>query len=78
MTVLGSRGRRRVGRRVVLQHELIGIVAPGVNILSTVPRQKRSGGPDRLRWLDGASMATPVAGVAAILPEGRKRRLPRS
>jgi subtilisin family serine protease len=51
------------------------LVAPGVHILSTVPRQKASDADttDYDSW-DGTSMATPyVAGVAAILYARKKK-----
>jgi subtilisin family serine protease len=66
-----------VGRRASFSNTgaHIGIVAPGVNILSTVPRQKASlaDTADYDSW-DGTSMATPyVAGVAAILYAGKPK-----
>lgn len=66
-----------VGRRASFSNTgaHIGLVAPGVNILSTVPRQKASDADttDYDSW-DGTSMATPyVAGVAAVLYAKRKK-----
>jgi subtilisin family serine protease len=53
----------------------IGLVAPGVNILSTVPRKKSAfaSATDYDSW-PGTSMATPhVAGAAAVLYARRQK-----
>ena len=44
------------------------VVAPGVQILSTIPPVLRPGGAYFYSYMDGTSMATPhVAGVVALL-----------
>jgi hypothetical protein len=44
------------------------VVAPGVQVFSTIPPVLRAGGAYFYSYMDGTSMATPhVAGVAALL-----------
>lgn len=44
------------------------IVAPGVQVYSCIPPEKRSGGDFDYTYMDGTSMATPhIAGVVALL-----------
>lgn len=44
------------------------VVAPGVQVYSCIPPEKRSGGVYEYTYMDGTSMATPhTAGVAALL-----------
>src|SRR5262249_33650766 len=43
------------------------VVAPGVQVYSSIPPAKRHDGVYEYAYFDGTSMATPLAGVAALL-----------
>lgn len=65
MASFSSRGYTADGQNLVMKPE---VVAPGVNIYSTVPATGMLGNPSRYATLSGTSMATPhVAGSAALL-----------